>query len=92
MYIVILANKESVDRYWEWKRAEGEWKRARGEWKRAGGNMNGKFLHKILPFLRPAVNVDQHRAPLQMDHHRKDGKPPHYPSKISLLLNNEVMK
>jgi hypothetical protein len=78
MCFIILVNRESVDRYWEWKLAGRERRR--------------KFLQKILPCLRPAVNRDQYGASQQTDHHIEDGKLPRYASETSLLLTKEVEK
>jgi hypothetical protein len=78
MCLIILINRESVDRYWELKREGSERRR--------------KFLQKFLPCLRPAVSEDQHGASQQMDHHIEDGKPPGYASETSLLLAKEAPK
>ena len=77
MCFIILVNKEAVDRWWEFKRA---------------GREKRKFLHKILPCLRPTVNEDQYRASQQADLHPEDSTPPRYASETSLLLSKEVMK
>ena len=79
MCLIILVNKEflkaQADRYWEWKKAGRERRR--------------NFLHKVLPFLRPAVTDEG--APQQKQHHIKDVKPLQYESETSLLLNKEVV-
>jgi hypothetical protein len=78
MCLVILVNKEVVDRLLECKRA--------------GREMRRKFAQKILPCFRPTINKDQYGASQQADQHPEDGTPPHYASETSLLLSKEVMK
>jgi hypothetical protein len=69
--IIIFANKESVDRYWEWKIAAREKRR--------------KLLQNVLPCLRPSVKEDQPRAPEQADQNSEQGTLPGYASTTSLL-------
>jgi hypothetical protein len=78
MCFIILVNRESVNRYWEWKLAGRERRR--------------KFLQKILLCLRPIVNRNQHEESQQMDYYIEDGKLLRYASKTSLLLTKEVVK
>jgi hypothetical protein len=76
--IIIFANKESVDRYWEWKMVAREKTR--------------KFLQKALPCLRPAVKDDQSRAPEQVDQSPEQDTPPCYASTKSLLPSRKVVE
>ena len=76
--IIIFADKESIGRYWEREMAGRERRR--------------KFLQKILPWLRPAVNEDQRVASQQANQNPEDGKPPRYAFETSLLPSKEVMK
>jgi hypothetical protein len=76
--IIIFTNKESFNQYLEWKMAAREKRR--------------KFLQKVLPCLRPAVQEDQPRAPEQVDQSPEQGKPPLYVSETSLLLSGKVVE
>jgi len=76
--IIIFASEESIDRYLKWKKAARERRR--------------KFLQRVLPCLRPAVEEDPPRAPEQVDQSLEQGKPPRYASETSLLPSKEVVE
>ena len=70
--IIIFANQESVDRYWEWKMAAKKKRR--------------EFLQTVLPCLRPAVKEDHPGEAEQVDQNPDQGTPPSYASTTSLVL------